>query len=93
MSQALSKQNSATLLTSVDLLDVGLELEGMGVAERDVDDAVMREGGDAVERGSLLSSSEPSSGNENAGVLARELPSCPELASSIPKSLVQSVVR
>jgi hypothetical protein len=72
----------------VDLLDVGLELKGMGVAERDVDDTVVDKSGDAVQRGGLLSSSEAGSGNENAGVLARELSSSPELTSSIPKSLL-----
>ena len=75
------------LLTSVDLVDVGLELEGMGVAEGDIDDTVVGEGGDTVERGGLLSSSEASSGNEHAGVLARELSFSPELTGSVPESL------
>jgi hypothetical protein len=71
----------------VDLREVAQLTEGMCVAERDVDDAVVSEGGEGVESSRLLSSTSAGGRDEHTGVLAAESTGRPELTSGIPESL------
>lgn len=71
----------------MNLREVAQLSESMCVAERNVDDAVMSEGGEGVESSRLLSSTSAGGRDEHTSVLARESTGRPELTSGIPESL------
>ena len=74
-------------LTAVDLREVGQLSERVGVTEGDVEDSVVREGGERGDHSRLLASSRPRGGDEDTGVLPSELPGGPEAARGVPEGL------
>jgi hypothetical protein len=59
----------------------------LGVAHRDVDDAVVGKGRERIHGSRLLSTTRARGGDEHAGVLAREAAGRPELAGRVPEGL------
>jgi len=72
----------------VDLSEVGQLAKGVGVAEGDVDDAVVRECGQRGDGGAFLASASPSGGDEETGVFAGEASASPESACGVPECLL-----
>jgi len=56
----------------MDFSEVGQLAKGVGVAKRDIDDAVVRQGGHGREGGAFLASTERRGGDEETRVFARE---------------------
>lgn len=73
--------------TTVNLVEVGEEGEGILVTQRDVDEAVVGEGAHGGNRSGLLATTGTSSGDEDTSVLAPEATSGPDGAGSIPEGL------
>lgn len=72
---------------AVDLVQVGHEGEGLGVAEGDVDDAVVGESGHGGDGGGFLAAAHGGGGDEETGHLAPEAAAGPEAAGLVPESL------
>ena len=73
--------------TAVHLVEVGQLGKGTAVPERDVDDAVVGEGGEGVHDGRFLAAAGGTRGDEHAGKLAREGALGPEPACLVPERL------
>jgi hypothetical protein len=73
---------------TVDLSQVGELGEGLGVAERDIDDAVVGEGGEGGEGGRLLATTEGAGGDEETTELAVEATSSPLSTGTVPEGLM-----
>lgn len=71
----------------MDLREVGQLSEGLGVAQRNVDDAVVGQGAHGVKSSGLLATSKAGSGDEETGVLAGEATGSPDAAGLVPKGL------
>lgn len=69
------------------LLKVALQLEGMRVTKRDVDDTVVGQGTERAEEGRLLSTTKASSRDEHASILASQLSASPECTGGVPQGL------
>jgi len=72
---------------AADLVDVAELGKGVGVTKRDVDDAMVSEGGHGGNGGGLLATAKSASGDEEAGELAVEATLGPQAASLIPEGL------
>ena len=66
--------------SAVDFFQVGELAEGTAVSERDVDDAVVGEGGEGVGGGDFLASAGCAGGDEDSGVFVVESTFGPEAA-------------
>ena len=66
--------------------------EGLGVTEGNVADAMVSEGGDAVDDGGFLSSSRSSSGDEDPSVLPVQSTSTPLTTSGVPECLSNNAI-
>jgi hypothetical protein len=71
----------------VDLVEVGDVGEGLGVAEGNVDDAVVSQRGHGSEGSGLLAAAGRSSGDEETGLLAPVAAGGPDAAGSVPEGL------
>jgi hypothetical protein len=74
-------------LTTVHLAQVRDLGERSGVTERDVADAVVREGGERVDDSRFLSSSRPGGGHEHPSILPVISTSAPLTARGVPERL------
>lgn len=72
---------------ATDLGEVSEETEGLGVAEGNVDDAVVGEGGDGVLSSGLLATAEGGGRDKDTGHLAPEATGSPLLAGLVPEGL------
>lgn len=71
----------------MDFIQVGELSKGLGVAEGNVDDSVVGEGGHGRDGGRLLSSAVPRSRHEDAAKLAPKTSRRPEAAGGVDESL------
>jgi hypothetical protein len=71
----------------VHLAEVRELAESVCVAQRDEDDAVVREGADRVLDGDLLPAAWASGADERTGILARERALPPKAARGVPERL------
>lgn len=71
----------------MDLLEVGDIGEGLGVTKRNVDDAVVSEGGHGRDGGRLLATAGGAGGDEEAGLLAPVAAGSPDATGLVPESL------
>jgi len=78
---------SAPWAATADLTQVCEDVEGGLVAERDVDEAVVRQSGHGGDGRALLPTTLGASGDEEAGVLAPEGTSLPLATSLVPEGL------
>jgi len=83
----VENERQAQVLTTADFFNVGENGEGVLVAERDVDEAVVGEGGHGRDDGALLSTTRRAGGHEYTRKLAVEGARRPEAAGSIPERL------
>lgn len=77
---------------AVDLGQVGDVGEGLGVAEGDVDDAVVSQGGHGGEGSGLLTTAGGSSGDEETGLLAPVAAGGPDSTGLVPEGLYKNLV-
>ena len=82
-----SKGTSAPWATTTDLVQVCELREGILVAERNVDDAVMSEGAEGGDDSALLATTLGTAGHEDANVLAVEGATSPLAAGAVPEGL------
>lgn len=61
--------------------------KGRGIAKGNIDEAVVGEGGEGGNNGSLLATTGTGSGDENTSWLAVQLACVPELAGAVPEGL------
>lgn len=87
-----SKRAGAPGRAAVDLAQVRQLSKGLGVSQRDVDDAVVRERGQGSEGGRLLAAAKGAGGDEEAGFLTPEAARGPDSTSLVPESLSRSWV-
>lgn len=79
------ESTGAPWATTVDFAEVCGQGKGLGVTQRNVDDAVVGEDRHAGDRSRLLAAAEPGGGDEEAGVLTPKGSRLPLLAGVIPK--------
>jgi len=79
------------MLTTVNLGQVRQLREGVLVAEGNVDETVVHEGGQCVGNGDLLSTTLGTSGNKHTTHLALKSTLAPKRASGVPESLYKYV--
>ena len=72
---------------AADFAQVAEEGEGGGVAERDIDDAVVGEGAHGGDGGGFLTAAHGAGADEQAGVFAPEAAALPEAAGRVPECL------
>lgn len=73
--------------TTVDLREVGKLAKGLGVAERDVVEAVVSKGGHGSKSSGLLATTEGTGGDEETSLLAVEATRRPDTAGLVPEGL------
>lgn len=76
----------------MDLSQVGDVGEGLGVAEGNVDDAVVSQGGHGGEGSGLLTTAGSSSGDEETGLLAPVTAGGPDSTGHVPEGLYQNTL-
>lgn len=76
----------------MDLSQIGDVGEGLGVAERNVDDAVVSQGGHCGDGSGLLTTAGSSSGDEETGLLAPVAAGGPDSAGLVPEGLYHTFV-
>jgi len=82
-----SKSASTPRRATVDLREICYLLEGAGIAEGHIGDAMMGESREARHDCGLLPTTRTTSGDEHASVLSVQLSTLPEAASGIPEGL------
>lgn len=84
-----NKHNTSIPPTTMDLIDTRQLRECVGVSQRHVNHTMMDQGGHAIESSDFLSSTRAGGGAEDGSVFPMQRTSLPQLASGIPKYLIE----
>lgn len=85
--QARVDWNDSRTHTTVDLVQVGQEREGVLVAERNEENTVVGQGGEGGVDSHFLTPTKCTGGNEDTGVLATKGTLGPETTGGVPEGL------